>query len=242
MSTGLPHYRQEKKNICALACLRMVLAAFGTDVEEGMLQVEAHMETDGTEIAELERLAMAERTPADRLSDSITRVAGSSGFVTAHAIGFTVWISTNLGAIPGLGPFDPFPFSFLTLVVSLEAIFLAIFVLMSGVAMIGILYFGRDILLPFALSVLLTFLLAPLVNRLERWHLARVPAVLISIGVSFAAISLLAYVLLHQLYDLAYRLPEYESNITSKIDALRGDGNGVLARIGKRTGLTPGDL
>ena len=57
MSTGLPHYRQEKKNTCALACLRMVLAAFGTDVEEGMLQVEAHMEPDGTEIAELERLA-----------------------------------------------------------------------------------------------------------------------------------------------------------------------------------------
>ena len=37
MSTGLPHYRQEKKNTCALACLRMVLASFGTDVEEGTL-------------------------------------------------------------------------------------------------------------------------------------------------------------------------------------------------------------
>jgi hypothetical protein len=57
MSTGLPHYRQEKRNTCALACLRMVLASFGTHVEEGMLQGEAHMEADGTEIAELERLA-----------------------------------------------------------------------------------------------------------------------------------------------------------------------------------------
>jgi ABC-type bacteriocin/lantibiotic exporter with double-glycine peptidase domain len=57
MSTGLPHNRQEKRNTCALACLRMVLASFGTHVEEGMLQGEAHMEADGTEIAELERLA-----------------------------------------------------------------------------------------------------------------------------------------------------------------------------------------
>jgi ABC-type bacteriocin/lantibiotic exporter with double-glycine peptidase domain len=57
MSTGLPHYRQEKKNTCALACLRMVLASFGTYVEEDMLQGEAHMEADGTGIAELERLA-----------------------------------------------------------------------------------------------------------------------------------------------------------------------------------------
>ena len=57
MSSGLPHYRQEKKKTCALACLRMVLASFGTYVEAGMLQGEAHMETDGTEIAELERRA-----------------------------------------------------------------------------------------------------------------------------------------------------------------------------------------
>jgi hypothetical protein len=57
MSKGLPHYHQEKKNTCALACLRMVLASFGTDVEEGALEVQAHMERDGTEIGELERLA-----------------------------------------------------------------------------------------------------------------------------------------------------------------------------------------
>jgi hypothetical protein len=57
MSTGLPHYRQEKTNTCALACLRMVLASFGTDVEEGTLEARAHMEIDGTGIGELERLA-----------------------------------------------------------------------------------------------------------------------------------------------------------------------------------------
>ena len=82
-------------------------------------------------IAQLEHNAMPDRTSADRLSDAITRVAGSAAFVAAHIIGFTVWIALNVGAVASVATFDPYPFSLLTLVVSLEAIFLAIFVLMS---------------------------------------------------------------------------------------------------------------
>jgi len=93
--------------------------------------VSAQMERNVRTVAKLERDAMAERTMTDRLSDAITRVAGSAGFVAVHAVGFAVWIGLNVGAVPGVAPFDPYPFSFLTLVVSLEAIFLAIFVLMS---------------------------------------------------------------------------------------------------------------
>jgi len=90
-----------------------------------------HMERNVRAIAQLERQAMAERTAADRLSDAIAKAAGSSGFVLAHVILFTVWITLNVGLVPALPIFDPYPFSFLTLVVSLEAIFLSIFVLMS---------------------------------------------------------------------------------------------------------------
>jgi uncharacterized membrane protein len=82
-------------------------------------------------VAKLEEVAIRERTPADRLSDAITRVAGSAIFVACHAAWFAAWIAVNVGFVPGVRPFDPFPFAFLTLVVSLEAIFLAIFVLMS---------------------------------------------------------------------------------------------------------------
>ena len=57
MSTELPLYRQEKHNTCALACLRMVLAACGTHVEESTLERQARMEPDGTSIDELLRLA-----------------------------------------------------------------------------------------------------------------------------------------------------------------------------------------
>jgi ABC-type bacteriocin/lantibiotic exporter with double-glycine peptidase domain len=57
MSIELPLYRQEKRETCALACLRMVLAAFGTHVSERDLEAEASMEVGGTPLDELGRLA-----------------------------------------------------------------------------------------------------------------------------------------------------------------------------------------
>ena len=63
-------------------------------------------------------------------ADTLTGLASSSGFFVFHAIAFSVWILWNLG-IGGLPPFDPFPYGLLTMIVSLEAIFLSIFVLMS---------------------------------------------------------------------------------------------------------------
>jgi ABC-type bacteriocin/lantibiotic exporter with double-glycine peptidase domain len=57
MSIELPFYPQEKRNTCALACLRMVLAAFDRYVQESELEAHARMEPEGTRIDELERLA-----------------------------------------------------------------------------------------------------------------------------------------------------------------------------------------
>lgn len=57
MTIELPLYAQEKDNTCALACLRMVLAAFGTQVEESVLESQARMEERGNLTDELERLA-----------------------------------------------------------------------------------------------------------------------------------------------------------------------------------------
>jgi uncharacterized membrane protein len=93
--------------------------------------VSTHLERNVRAIAQLEREAMRARTSADRLSDAIARAAGSAASVTVHAVLFTGWIILNVGIVPAVPIFDPYPFSFLTLVVSLEAIFLSIFVLMS---------------------------------------------------------------------------------------------------------------
>ncbi len=79
----------------------------------------------------LKAKADAQRTLSDRLADRITRMMGSMPFLLTNLVWFAVWIIINLGLIPGVEPFDPFPFGLLTMIVSLEAIFLAIAVLIS---------------------------------------------------------------------------------------------------------------
>jgi uncharacterized membrane protein len=69
------------------------------------------------------------RRREDRFADVVTRWSGSVMFVNLHVIWFAGWVAVNL-AVPRRA-FDPFPFGLLTLIVSLEAIFLSTFVLMS---------------------------------------------------------------------------------------------------------------
>ena len=71
------------------------------------------------------------RTWAEKIADTMTDLFGSIGFLVVNIIWFAIWIVINLGLIPGVAPFDPFPFGLLTMIVSLEAIMLAIFVLIS---------------------------------------------------------------------------------------------------------------
>ncbi|MBS1811848.1 MAG: DUF1003 domain-containing protein [Acidobacteria bacterium] len=69
----------------------------------------------------------------EKIAGAITAFSGSMAFVYIHAIWFGLWILLNVGLIniPPLSQFDPYPFGFLTLVVSLEAIFLSTFVLIA---------------------------------------------------------------------------------------------------------------
>jgi uncharacterized membrane protein len=78
---------------------------------------------------QLEQAAMAKRTRADRVASTIARFCGRMTFAWIHVVLFSAWISYN--ALPWFKPFDPYPFTFLTLVVSLEAIFLSTFILIS---------------------------------------------------------------------------------------------------------------
>jgi uncharacterized membrane protein len=71
-----------------------------------------------------------ERSTIERIADALTRAAASTPFLVFHVGWFAAWILLNTGVI-GTRPFDPFPFGLLTLIVSLEAIFLSIFVLMA---------------------------------------------------------------------------------------------------------------
>lgn len=79
----------------------------------------------------LKARANARRSFAARLADRLTVGFGSMLFLLVNCIWFAVWIVVNLGWIPGVPAFDPFPFGLLTMIVSLEAIILAIIVLIS---------------------------------------------------------------------------------------------------------------
>ena len=81
-------------------------------------------------IDDILQLESLEKTASERIADKIAAFTGSMFFIWLHVVWFGLWIVFN---IPWLGfrPLDPFPFTFLTMVVSLEAIFLSAFILMS---------------------------------------------------------------------------------------------------------------
>jgi uncharacterized membrane protein len=74
--------------------------------------------------------AARERSLQDRIADTFTSFSGRMVFVYVHVVWFSVWILLNTGRV-GVHPFDPFPYGLLTMIVSLEAIFLSTFVLIS---------------------------------------------------------------------------------------------------------------
>jgi uncharacterized membrane protein len=82
-------------------------------------------------IAKLEEEALSRRTAAEHASDAIVKSIGSTPFLLLHVFLVTIWSTVNLNLIPGVKPFDPFPFGILALLLSAEAVFLTIFVLIS---------------------------------------------------------------------------------------------------------------
>ena len=88
--------------------------------------VERNIET----LAKIRDDAERNKSVQDHLADYITWFSGSMWFVYLHIAWFGFWIAANLGWL-GIEAFDPFPFGLLTMIVSLEAIFLSTFVLLS---------------------------------------------------------------------------------------------------------------
>ena len=72
----------------------------------------------------------AHRTLLEKAVDKLNEVASSTWFLVLHVVGFAFWLLWNTGRL-GMRPIDPFPFGLMTTIVSLEAIFLSIFVLMA---------------------------------------------------------------------------------------------------------------
>jgi predicted PurR-regulated permease PerM len=93
---------------------------------------------------------------------------------------------------------------------------------------IAALYFAREILIPLAFALILTFVLTPVVALLQRARIGRVPSVAVSVLVTIVAAGCVGWIIATQLVDVAKDLPRYRQNIQAKMEAFRVPTKGPL--------------
>lgn len=103
--------------------------------------------------------------------------------------------------------------------------------LLTLVLVVGIVYFGKAVLVPLALAVLVTFVLTPPVMAVQRRGLARVPAVLLVVAITLVLAAVVGWGASAQVARLARDLPKHRDEIQAKLAHLKGTGNGPIARL-----------
>lgn len=100
-------------------------------------------------------------------------------------------------------------------------------------AVVATIYFAKDVVLPLAIAMLVTFALSPLVTRLRKIGLPHLPSVLLVVTTTCVAISLFLLVVVAQIGTLAQNLPTFQANIIAKVETLReaGKENGIISRF-----------
>jgi predicted PurR-regulated permease PerM len=100
------------------------------------------------------------------------------------------------------------------------------------VVTVAVLFFAREVLIPLALALLFSFLLGPLVRRVERIGLGRVSAVLAVTALFFCLFGAFGWLMTRQVIDLAAKAPSYQENIRQKFSVLRHQG-GTIQTVAK---------
>ena len=99
--------------------------------------------------------------------------------------------------------------------------------LAATVLIVAVLHVGREIFLPLACAVLITFALAPAVIYLRRKRLPHLVSVLTVVTLAFAAIGIFLLIVVGQVGSLAQQLPSFQANIVTKLEALQADNLGL---------------
>jgi predicted PurR-regulated permease PerM len=102
--------------------------------------------------------------------------------------------------------------------------------MLALVIVVAVLYLAREVLIPLALAILFSFVLAPGVRFLERLHLGRIASTFIMVIAGVAVLGAIGALATNQAISLAAKLPEYRHNIAAKIQALRSPGSGDLGK------------
>ena len=84
------------------------------------------------------------------------------------------------------------------------------------------LYFARELFIPLAFALLLSFLLGPAVKRLGSWYIPRVPAAILALTIASAVVAVVGYRVTIELIQIAESLPKYSDNVRRKVQALGG--------------------
>jgi len=112
-------------------------------------------------------------------------------------------------------------------VISFAANFLIVCIVVTA------LYLAKDVFIPLTLATMLTFLLAPLADRLEAWGLRRIPSVLLIGMVAFSIIGGIVWVVGREATKLASNVPQYQSEIVKKVEGFSSMGGGTAARFSR---------
>jgi predicted PurR-regulated permease PerM len=96
-----------------------------------------------------------------------------------------------------------------------------------GVAVVAVLYFGREVLVPMSIAILLSFVLAPVTDVLSRLRIGRVASALIAVALAFAILGILGAIIGRQAAQLSENLPAYQVEISKKLDAVRSSAFGA---------------
>src|SRR6516162_532462 len=163
------------------------------------------------------------RRTMDRSDDTLDKSSGPSDQFEAEILkagdgaqdqAYGVVSALGLGWAPGRSRVSSFTSNLSVIAASAKLIF--------GIGVVAILYFGREVFVPLAVAILLTFILAPAVRALRRWRFGRFPSILTVVLIAFLALFGLGIVLGEQVAHLAAALPKYQDTLTKKIEKLRG--------------------
>jgi len=109
--------------------------------------------------------------------------------------------------------------------------------LASTAVVIAALYLAKSLLVPLTLAVLLSFLLMPVCDWLERRRLGRIPAVLATAFLSFTMLGIVAWIAVVQMSHLAPKIPEYQNNIQAKLSSVNEYAAAALSKITKKAAV-----
>src|SRR5262245_32602570 len=102
-------------------------------------------------------------------------------------------------------------------------------VFLAIVIAVAVLRYAQEVFVPLALAILLTFLLAPLVERLQRLRINRVVAVIVSVALTMFLLGGLLWIVFHQFTDLANQLPSYRRQLRANLEGVTGLLKGGVA-------------